>query len=71
MPDLKCILLIPQDHFMELQRLDNIEGFFNVTWDKYVINLFDQVPITINYKHTTHLPMVHAYKIIYINSEYL
>ena len=28
--------------------------------------LSDQVPITINYEHINHLPMLHAYKRIYI-----
>ena len=30
-PELKCRLLIPQDNFMELQILENIEGSFTVT----------------------------------------
>ena len=32
MPNLKCILLIPEDHFMDLQRLENPEGSSIVTW---------------------------------------
>ena len=65
MPDLKCILLSPQDHLMDLQILKNLEGYFTVTWYKYVINISDQVPITINYEQTNQLLIVHAYNSIY------
>ena len=71
MPDLKCRLLGPQDHFMDLQRLDNQEGSSTVTWEKSTLKIYDQVTITINYEQTTHLPIFNDYKIIYSNSEYL
>ena len=32
MPDLKYILLIPQDNFIELQILENPEGSFTMSW---------------------------------------
>ena len=65
MTDLKFRLLIPQDHFMYLQILDNLKGLFTVTWYKSVLNIYDQVPITVSYEHATHLNMIHAYKRIY------
>ena len=49
MPELKGILLIPHDNFMELQRLNNPETSFNVTCKKYFLNLYDKLPITIHY----------------------
>ena len=71
MPDLKCRLLGPQDHFMDLQRLDNQEGFSTVTWEKSILKIYDQVTITINYEQTTHISILNDYKIIYSTSEYL
>ena len=50
---------------MELQILRNPEGPFTVTWKKSVIKLSKQVHITIYYENTTHIPVLHAYKIIY------
>ena len=50
MPDLKCRLLIPHDNFIEIQRLDNTEVSFTMTWEKSVLNFSEQVPITINYE---------------------
>ena len=32
MPDLKYILMSPQDHFMDLQIVEKPEGSFTVTW---------------------------------------
>ena len=32
MPDLKYILLIPQDNFIELQIFENPEGSFTMSW---------------------------------------
>ena len=32
MPDLKCRLLRPKYHFIELQRFDNPDGSFTVAW---------------------------------------
>ena len=58
--DIKYRLLRPQDHFMELQILNNPEGSFNINWDKSVLEISDQVPIDINYENTTHLPMLNA-----------
>ena len=58
--DLKYRLLIPQDHFIELQILKNPEGSFNMNWYKSVLEISDQVPIDINYENTTHLPMLNA-----------
>ena len=64
MPDLKCRLLIPRDHFMNLQILKNPEGSFTVTCYKSVIKLSDQVPINVDYYQTTHLTKIHSYKSI-------
>ena len=50
---------------MEIQILNNPSDSFTVTWDKSILELSDQVPITINYEQKTHLPMLHAYKSIY------
>ena len=71
MPDLKCRLLIPQDHFMKLQRLNNPKFSFTTTLDKSILKLSDQVPITIHYEKTTGLQMLHDYRIIYITAYYL
>ena len=49
-PELKCRLFVPQDTFMEIQRLKNSEGYFAVTWNKSILNLSYQVHITINYE---------------------
>ena len=46
--------------FKEPQRLDNIEGSFNINWDKSVLEISDQVPIDINYENKTNLPMLNA-----------
>ena len=70
MTDLNCRLLIPQDHFTHLQILEKSDGF-TVTWYKSFHKIYDQVPIKIHYQQTTHLPMMHAYKIIYITAESL
>ena len=32
MPNTKCRMLSPQDHFMDLEILGNSEGSFTVTW---------------------------------------
>ena len=64
MPELKCRLLRPQDHFIELQILEKLEGSFPVTWDNSVLNLSYHVIITINYEQTTHILMLHDYKSI-------
>ena len=48
-PELKFRLLTPKDNLMELQRLENIEGSLNVTWDKSVLKISYQVPITTHY----------------------
>ena len=71
MPDLNYRLLSPQDHFMEIQRLDNTEGSFTVTCYKSAIYLSYQMSITINYEQKKHLPMMHDYKSIYRTAEYL
>ena len=71
MPDLKCILLSSPDHFMDLQRLNNPEGSFTVTWYKYILKLYYQFPITINYDNTIHLTMLHDYNGIYSTVESL
>ena len=71
MPALKCILFIPQCHFMKIQIILKQEGSFIVTWYKSVLNLSYQVHITIHYEQTTHLPMMHAFNSIYITAEYL
>ena len=71
MPDLKCRLLIPQDHFMELERLENPGAPLTLTWDKYFLKISYQVPITIKYENTTHPTMLHSYKKIYITTESL
>ena len=70
-PDLKCRLLIPRDHFMDIQRLYNKEFSFTVTWYKSILKISEQVPIIIHYDHTTRLLMLHAYKSIYITVCYL
>ena len=70
-PEIKCRLLSPQDRFMELHILENTEGPFNVTWDKSILKISDQVPIIINYEQKTHFTMLHAYKSIYSTEEYL
>ena len=64
-PDLKCRLLIPQDHLIKLQIINNIEVSLIITWEKSVLELSDQVPITIHYDQTNHLPMLHTYNSIY------
>ena len=65
MPELKCRLFIPQDHFMELQRINNQEVSFTMTWYKSVLELSYQVPITIHYEQIAHIPVLHIYKRIY------
>ena len=40
-------------------------------WDKSVLKLYDQVPITIYYEKTTNLTTMHDYNIIYRTVEYL
>ena len=65
MPELKCRLLIPQYHLMELQRLNNPEVSFTMTWYKSVLELSYQVPITIHYEQIAHIPVLHIYKRIY------
>ena len=37
--DLKFRLLSPQSHFMEIQRLKNVEGSFTVTRYKYFLKI--------------------------------
>ena len=60
MPDLNWRLFIHQDNFIELQRLKNPEIYFTVTWDKSLLKLYAQVPITINHEQTTHLAIMYA-----------
>ena len=60
MPDLKCRLLITQDHFMDIQRLNNPKFSFTTTLDKSILKLSDQMPITIHYEQTTASPMMHG-----------
>ena len=71
MTELKFRLLIPQDNFMDLQRINNPYGSFTINWDKYFLKLCDQVPIIINYEHITHITMLHNYKSIYSTVESL
>ena len=71
MPDLKCRMLIPQDNLIDLQRLENPQGYFNMTWNKYVLNSSEKAPTTIKCEHKTQLPMLHAYKSIYSTLESL
>ena len=59
MTNIKYRLLIPQDHFMELQRLEYPEDSFTIIWDNYILNISDKVPITIDYEHKTHPPILH------------
>ena len=56
---------------MELQRLNKPEGSFALTWDKSVLKLSDQVPITIHYEKTSNPTMMNYYKRIYRTAEYL
>ena len=42
-----------------------------MTWGKSILKLSEQVPITIKYGQTTHLPMLHVYKIIYRTTDSL
>ena len=58
MTDLKCRLLIPQDNFMDIQRLNKPEVPFAVNWENSILKISDQVTITINCEHTTHLTML-------------
>ena len=44
MYDLKCRLLRPQDHFMDIQRLKKPEVSFTMIWDNSLLKLSDQVP---------------------------
>ena len=71
MPDPKCRLLIPQDNFMNSQRLNNPEGTFKVTWGKSVLKISDKVPINTQYEHTTHLTVLNAYNRIFRTAESL
>ena len=65
MPDLKCRILIPQDNFIDLQRLKRSEVSLTLTWDKYFLNLSEQVPITIHYDQKNHFLVMRAYKSMY------
>ena len=47
--DTKFRMLVPQDHFIDLQRLKNAQGSLIVTWYKSFLKLSDQDSITINY----------------------
>ena len=60
MPELKCRIYIPQDHFIDYQRIKKPESSFTVTWNKSVLNLSDQVTINVNHDHTTNLTMLHT-----------
>ena len=41
MANLKCILLIPQDNLMKIQRIGNKEGYFTVISENYVLKISD------------------------------
>ena len=41
-----------------------------MTWYKYVLNISHQVPIVIRYDQTTHLHIIHAYRIMYSTAEF-
>jgi hypothetical protein len=71
MPKLQCRLYSPQCHFRELQSLGKPEGSLRVTWDKSVLDLPASPSITISYEHTTHLPVMQAYKNIISTAESL
>ena len=70
MPQEKALPRQPSLNFIDLQRLRKQEVSLTMTWDKYVLNLSDQVTITIKYEHTTHIPTMYDYKSIYSPVEY-
>ena len=64
-PDIKFRMLVPQDHFIDPQILENEEGSLIVTWYKSLLKISYQEYITIKYDHNTHPPMLHSYKSIH------